>query len=34
MTKEEKNTILEELKDFIKEHLSVEVESYYEPYSG
>jgi len=34
MTQEEKQEIIEELKDFIKEHLNIEVDSYYDPYSG
>lgn len=34
MTQEEKQALLEELKTYIQEHLNVEVEGYYEPYSG
>jgi hypothetical protein len=38
MTEEEKQEIIdavvEELKDYIEKHLRVEVDGYYEPYSG
>ena len=34
MTQEEKQEIISELKTYILEHLKVNVEGYYEPYSG
>ena len=38
MTQEEKEEIIdavfEKTKNYIKEHLNIEVEGYYEPYSG
>ncbi|MBR1526579.1 MAG: hypothetical protein IJ640_07965 [Prevotella sp.] len=34
MTQEEKESIVEELKEYIQEHLNIDVDGYYEAYSG
>lgn len=34
MTQEEKQKIISELKTYIKKHLNISVDGYYEPYSG